>query len=309
MSAGPRLRLFAAIISESDGKRESFVGVGGDSEEHAADGAVVVDECNFTKVTFTAARSANVIAVIEGSDPELKHEYVVISAHLDHLGIGPPVNGDAIYNGALDNAAGAAVLIESARAFSAMQSRPKRSVMFLATTGEEAGLLGSSFFTSNPTVPLDAIVADINIDGPVNTFPGFLDIIGIGAEHSTLGDDVQRVADQMHILNSPDPMPDEVFFIRSDQYPFVAAGIPAVFFSTGYKSSDPSLDGMKVAMNWFDTRYHQPNDDMQQPDLDFDSAAKFAQAVVLCGLDVADNPQRPHWMAGDVFTQLFPSKN
>jgi hypothetical protein len=248
--------------------------------------------------------SRNVIARLEGSDPILKGECLVYSAHLDHLGIGQAVKGDAIYNGALDNASGSAILIEVARAFSNMKTKPRRSILFLSVTGEEAGLLGSDFFAHYPTVAKDSIVANVNMDEDLMLWP-LQDIVAFGAEHSTLDVPVKKAAAHMHLVESPDPAPEEVVFIRSDQYSFVKQGIPAVFPSAGIKSDDPKIDPVAIFKNWEQTRYHQPQDDMEQPGLDFEAAAKYARFVFLCGYYIAEDSQRPAWNKGDFFGRLY----
>ena len=251
--------------------------------------------------------SHNVVARLEGSDPALKNEYLVYTAHLDHLGVGEPVKGDSIYNGALDNASGCAILLEVARAFSLMNPRPKRSILFIAVTGEEAGLLGSDYFAHYPTVSKDAIVANVNMDEDQMLWP-LLDIIPFGAEHSTLDGVVKRAAERLHLALSPDPMPEQVIFIRSDQYSFVKQGIPAVYPSPGLKSNDPKIDPVAIFKEWEETRYHQPQDDMQQPNLDFNQAVKYAQFAYLCGWFIAQDPQRPAWNAHDFFGDHYAKK-
>jgi len=251
--------------------------------------------------------SHNVVAKLEGSDPALKNEYLVYSAHLDHLGIGEPVKGDSIYNGALDNASGCAILLEVARAFSKMNPRPKRSILFVAVTGEEAGLLGSDYFAHYPTVSKDAIVANVNMDEDQMLWP-LLDIIPFGAEHSTLDGVVKLAAERLHLGISPDPMPEEVIFIRSDQYSFVRQGVPAVFLVAGFKSNDPKIDPPAIFKDWEATRYHQPQDDMQQPGLDFNQAVKYAQFAYLCGWLITQDPARPTWNAHDFFGDRYAKK-
>jgi hypothetical protein len=251
--------------------------------------------------------SHNVVAKLEGSDPALKSEYLVYSAHLDHLGIGEPVKGDSIYNGALDNASGCAILLEVARAFSKMNPRPKRSVLFVSVTGEEAGLLGSDYFAHYPTVSKDAIVANVNMDEDQMLWP-LLDIIPFGAEHSTLDGVVKRAAERLQLGISPDPMPEEVIFIRSDQYSFVRQGVPAVFLVAGFKSNDPKIDPPAIFKDWEATRYHQPQDDMQQPGLDFNQAVKYAQFAYLCGWLITQDPARPAWNAHDFFGDRYAKK-
>jgi Peptidase family M28/PA domain len=251
--------------------------------------------------------SPNIIGKLEGSDPKLKDEYVVFSAHLDHLGIGEPVNGDKIYNGALDNASGSALLIELGRAFSGMNPRPRRSMLFVSVTGEEAGLLGSDYFARFPTVAKSAIVANVNMDEDLMLWP-LEDIIPFGAEHSSLGGVVRKAAARMRLAISPDPMPEEVVFIRSDQYSFVRQGVPAVFPVPGFKSDDPKIDPTAIFKNWEKIRYHHPSDDMEQPGLLFDEAAKYGRFVFLCGYFIAQETERPAWNRGDFFGEHYGKK-
>jgi hypothetical protein len=246
----------------------------------------------------------NVVAKLEGSDATLKNEYVVYSAHLDHLGIGEPVKGDSIYNGALDNASGSAILLEVARAFSGMKTRPRRSILFLSVTGEEAGLLGSDYFAHYPTVNKSSVVANVNMDEDQMLWP-LRDIVAFGAEHSSLDAVVQKAAARLGLSESPDPMPEEVVFIRSDQYSFVKQGVPAIFPVAGLKSDDPKIKPAEISKNWEETRYHQPQDDMDQPGLDFDAAAKYARFVFLCGWLITEDSQRPTWNKGDFFGEHY----
>ena len=245
-------------------------------------------------------QSPNILARLEGSDPQLKNEFVVYSAHLDHLGIGAPVNGDSIYNGALDNASGCAALLEIARAFSAMNPRPRRSMLFVIVTGEEAGLLGSDYFAHYPTVPKASIVANVNVDEILMLYP-LRDIVAFGAEHSSLDAVIRKAATRLHLVESPDPFPDEVDFIRSDQYSFVKQGIPAVCPSPGIKSDDPKIDPTALYNKWEQERYHQPQDDIDQPGLDFEAGTQFTRYALLVGYLIAQDPQRPTWNKGDFF--------
>jgi len=248
--------------------------------------------------------SRNIVAKLEGSDPTLKNEYVVYSSHLDHLGVGEPVKGDSIYNGALDNASGSAILLGVARAFSVMKTRPGRSILFLSVTGEEAGLLGSDYFAHYPTVNKSSVVANVNMDEDLMLWP-LRDIVAFGAEHSSLDAVVRKAAARMHLNESPDPNPEEVIFIRSDQYSFVKQGVPAIFPVPGFKSDDPKIKPTEIFKNWEQTRYHQPQDDMDQPGLDFDAAAKYARFVFLCGLLITEDSQRPTWNKGDFFGEHY----
>ena len=252
---------------------------------------------------FAESESPNIAAVLRGSDPQLKNEYVIFSAHADHVGIGEPVNGDAIYNGAVDNASGTAALLEIARALAESPVRPKRSVLFLAVAGEEEGLLGSDYYAQHPTVPAAQIVANVNMDG-ISLFYDFKDIVPLGAEHSSLNAQVHDVARHMNLEVSPDPMPEENFFIRSDQFSFVKQGIPALAISEGFKTVDPNLDGRKISVAWQTTHYHTPQDDMKQP-LDFNAARLCTQVILAVGYEVANAPTRPTWNPGDMFGQRF----
>jgi hypothetical protein len=259
-----------------------------------------------TVATHGESQSPNVIATLQGSDANLRDEYVVYSAHLDHDGLGEPVDGDNIYNGAYDNASGTAVLLEIARAFTCLPEPPKRSVLFLGTTAEEKGLLGADFFAQHPTVPLDSIVANINLDGALMLYP-IRDLVVFGAEHSSLGETFQLAAERVGLVLSPDPMPEEVLFVRSDQYPFVRQGVPAAFAIAGLQSTDPGVDGMALTREWMTTIYHTPKDDLSQ-DMDFESGATYAGVNFLAGYLVAQENERPTWNEGDFFGEKFGSK-
>jgi len=251
-------------------------------------------------------RSQNIAARLEGSDPKLKNEYVVYTAHVDHMGIGEPVKDDTIYNGALDNASGTSIVIELARAFAGMSPRPKRSILFVAVTGEEEGLLGSDYFARYPTVPKDAIVANVNIDEDVMLWP-LQDVIAFGADHSSLGAVADAAARRLGLKVSPDPIPEQVVFIRSDQYSFVKQGIPALFPVPGFASSDSKIKPEELMNAWEATVYHQPQDDMSQT-LDWDAAVAFARYNFLCGYLVAQAPERPAWNKGDFFGDHYGKK-
>jgi hypothetical protein len=253
-----------------------------------------------------AITSPNVIAVLPGSDPKLSQEYVVYTAHVDHLGIGKPINGDSIYNGAADDASGVAALLVIAKAFKSMPHAPPRSIMFLAVTGEEKGLLGSDYFAHFPTVPIRSIVADINMDG-ATVFYTFKDIVPLGAPDSSLEAVVRRDAELLGLEVSPDPEPAQNFFVRADQYSFVRQGVPSVFITEGEQARDPNFNAKKFNDDWHATRYHSPSDDMNQP-LDFDAAVEFMQVDFLVGYDIAQDPRRPTWKPGDFFGETFGRK-
>jgi hypothetical protein len=247
--------------------------------------------------------SPNVIGVLRGSDPDLSKEYVVLSAHLDHLGLGPPKNGDAIYNGAYDNASGSAALLEIAQALTRLPRRPRRSILFAAVTGEEKGLLGADYFAHHPTVAIGSVVANLNMDMFLTLYP-LRDIVAFGGEHSSLGGVVGEMAARVGLEVAPDPFPEEVIFIRSDHFPFVKKGIPALMLSPGLKSADPGANGGELLRSWISTRYHSPQDDMSQP-MNFGESARIARLYLLIAHRVAETPQRPTWNAGDFFGRLF----
>jgi hypothetical protein len=222
--------------------------------------------------TQTMGSTSNVAAILPGADPDLRHQFVVITAHLDHIGVGPRTDGDGIYNGAYDNATGVAIMLEVARALAQADRRPARSVLFLAVGAEEKGLLGSDYFADYPTVPIEDIVANVNLDMPLFLYP-LADVVAFGAEHSSLEGHVEKAAHRAGLQLSPDPMPEEVLFIRSDQYPFVKKGVPAVFFVPGFQSSDPALDAGRIFTGFLQTHYHKPSDDLHLP---FDGASAEA---------------------------------
>jgi hypothetical protein len=247
--------------------------------------------------------SRNVLAKLPGSDAKLAREHLVFSAHLDHIGIGAPVKGDAIYNGALDNALGIGIMLEAARSVSVLSSKPKRSILFIAVTAEEKGLLGADYFAKNPTVPKNSIVANINMDMPV-ILTELLDVVSIGVDHSSLQKQVSQAAEDIGFLLSPDPAPEEVVFVRSDQFAFVRQGIPAVYLAGGVVAKDPKIDGKKLLEVFLHTHYHQPSDDLTQP-IHYQTAAKMAMLNARIGQLVADDPYRPRWNLGDFLGQKF----
>jgi hypothetical protein len=247
--------------------------------------------------------SPNVIGRLPGSDPELADTYVVLSAHLDHIGVGAPESGDSIYNGAYDNATGTAVVLEAARALATLHERPRRSILFVFVTSEERGLLGSDYFANRPTVPVERIVANVNIDMPLLLYP-LGDVVAFGAENSSLDGLVARAAAATGLALSPDFMPEENVFVRSDQYSFVRRGIPAVFLVPGLKSSDPAADGAKAFGEFFARHYHRPSDDLSLP-MDMGSAERFVRANVLITFAIASDREAPRWKAGNFFGKTF----
>lgn len=259
----------------------------------------------------------NVVAVLPGSDPTLKNDYIVHVAHLDHLGVGRPVKGastpgastpgDSIFNGAHDNASGVAIMLETARLYASLPKAPRRSILFVGVTGEEMGLLGSDYFASNPTVPKEKIVANLTLDMPFFFHP-LLDIVPYGAEHSSLSKEVKQAASFLGVQISPDPIPEQTVFMRSDHFSFVRQGIPALFIKSGSQTGNPNLDGTKLNLDWRATIYHTQKDDMNQP-FDFNAAAKHAQLQFLVGYLTAQDDQRPAWNKGDFFGTKFGKGN
>ncbi len=250
--------------------------------------------------SFTDIDSYNVLGKIEGSDKKLKEEYVVHTAHLDHVGIGKPIKGDSIYNGAHDNASGVASLLEIGRLYKQI-SKPLRSVLIVMVTAEEMGLLGSAYFAGNPTVPKSQIVADVNTDMPTLIAP-LLSVAPLGAEHSSLINNVDFACKQLGIVRQQDPMPEEVRFIRSDQYSFVQQGIPALHIKYGTLTKDNSFDLVEFTKKWRDENYHRPSDEITN-NFDFDAAKKYVQLNFLISYSIAQTRQRPTWNEGDFFGQ------
>lgn len=250
--------------------------------------------------------SPNVVAILEGSDPELKNQYVVYSAHSDHIGFAKTVKKDKINNGAMDNATGTGVLLETARLFSEMAVKPKRSILFVAVTGEEKGLLGSDYFAKKPTVDQSAIVANVNLDMPILTYE-FGDVIAFGANHSDMQESVAQAAQAVGITLSDDPWPDMALFTRSDHYSFVKQGIPSVFLVPGLVSVDPNVDGSKQFNNFIATNYHKPGDDFSQ-EFNWKAAQKFAEVNFQIGKTLANQQERSKWNKDDFFGDTFSKK-
>ena len=247
--------------------------------------------------------SWNVIARLEGSDPVLRDEHVVYVAHVDHFGIGVEVDGDAVYNGAHDNASGTSIVLEIARAFASLETKPRRSVLFLIATAEEWGLLGSDYFVENPTVPRSSLVANFSLDMPFLFHP-LRDIVPYGAEHSTLAAPVRAASEHLGLAIGPDPIPEQVLFIRSDHFSFVRRGIPALFIKSGFETGDPNLDGGAINTAFRQNLYHTPFDEVDQG-FDFEAGAAHARVNFLTGYIIAQETARPAWNQGDFFGELF----
>jgi hypothetical protein len=310
------MQLAAAGMDETAGEKiaiawnpahaeELFAGTG-----HTFDGLVTMAEAGKqlprfalqakikarTAVKRGSVESQNLAAIFPGSDANLKNEYVVMSAHIDHLGVGNPINGDTIYNGAMDNASGVASIMEVADHFKESNVKTKRSVLFVVVTGEEKGLLGSRYYATNPTVPARSIVADINTDMFLPLYP--LKILTVyGLDESTVGDNTREVAQQMAIKVQPDPEPVRNVFIRSDQYNFVRRGIPSVMIAFG---SEKGSKEAAIQKKWLTERYHAPSDDLDQP-VDKQAAATFNLLVEELIERIANADVRPSWKPNSFF--------
>jgi hypothetical protein len=307
--SAPKEMLATATLSR-EGATKLFAGTAHTLDEVQRGGIKPFDLAMILRIHIRSrharVESPNVVGVLTGSDAKLKNEYVVYSAHLDHLGISDPVDGDRINNGALDNASGIATMLEVARLFATTKARPKRSILFLATTGEEKGLRGADYFANNPTTGENAIVADVNIDEILMLTPT-TDVTQLGAEHSSLGPVVAAAAKKVGVAVSDDPYPEEGDFVRSDQYPFVKQGIPSVYIGTGYHAVDPKADAAAAQMHWIQTIYHGPKDDMSQTFV-YSEAVKVGQVAYEVGRDVANAAERPTWNEGDFFGETFGKK-
>ena len=250
--------------------------------------------------TLRTIDSHNVVAKLEGSDPAHKDEYVVYSAHWDHFGIGTPVKGDKIYNGALDNASGVATVLEIARAFTQVQPAPKRSILFLMVTAEEQGLLGSQYYATNPIYPLDKTLANINIDG-VNQWGRTKDLTIIGLGASELDDYIKAAAAEQQRTLRGDPEPEKGFYYRSDHFNFAKQGVPALDPDAGIEFiGKPAEYGKQKRDEYTEHDYHAPSDEVKR-DWDLTGAADDAELLFAVGYRVANADKYPEWRAGNEF--------
>lgn len=241
----------------------------------------------------------NVVGLIRGSHRRYGDTYVVVSAHYDHLGIGPELDGDSIYNGVIDNALGVSGVLEMARAVAAAERSPRRSIIFLLTTAEEEGTLGASYFLDHPPVSLDRIIANINVDG-LAFLSAFDDVFGIGGELSDLGDALERAAESMELEVSQPPAElwSSESFSRSDQIAFAEAGVPSILINEGFSWPGVSeQDAIERSAAWFVERYHTPFDDLAQP-LDLEASAVHARLVLALVLEAAESARAPSWHPG-----------
>lgn len=258
-------------------------------------------KANFAvKNTLREINSANVAAKVEGSDPTLKNEYVIYSAHWDHLGLDPKLQGDQIFNGALDNASGTAALLEIAEAFTKLATPPKRSVLFLAVTAEEKGLLGAKYYANNPLYPVNKTLANINMDG-VNQWGRTKDITMVGDDNSTLIDLLRETASAQNRTVNPDPEPEKGFYYRSDHFEFAKVGVPALYTDSGidYIGRDASYSKQKRD-EYTEKDYHKISDQIK-PDWDLAGAVEDAQLLTAIGYRVAQAVKYPEWKVGSEF--------
>jgi Zn-dependent M28 family amino/carboxypeptidase len=252
------------------------------------------------KNTMRTIESRNVLAKLEGNDPKLKDEYVVYTAHWDHLGIGDPVKGDKIYNGALDNASGVAALLEMARAFTQVKPAPRRSVLFLMVTAEEQGLLGSQYYAVTPVYPLEKTVANINLDG-VNQWGRTKDVTVIGLGASDLDDYLREAATEQGRTLRPDPEAEKGFYYRSDHFNFAKQGVPALYTDTGVEFIGKSPEySQQKRDEYTKVDYHQPSDQIK-PDWDLAGAVEDSELLVAVGYRVANADKYPEWKPGNEF--------
>ena len=249
-----------------------------------------------TRVDVAKIESANLVAKIPGKDPALKDEYVVLSAHLDHVGIGEPINGDRIYNGAMDDGSGSALILDMAQSFKKYPEKLRRSILLVLVTGEEKGLLGSKYFAAHPTVPPASIVADVNVDMFLPIVPLKL-LTVLGLDDSDLGDRTREIAQSLGVKVQPDPEPLRNLFVRSDQYNFIRHGVPSVIMSVAPEPGSPEV---KIFKDWLTQRYHAPSDDVDQP-VDLAAAAKYEEIVRALLVNIADDDHRPQWKPDSFF--------
>jgi hypothetical protein len=255
-----------------------------------------------THVELAHVQSANIVAKLTGSDPALKDEYVVLSAHLDHVGIGEPINGDRIYNGAMDDGSGSALVLDMAESFKKHPEKFKRSILLILVTGEEKGLLGSKYFAAHPTVPAKSMVADVNADMFLPIVPLHV-LTVLGLDESDMGDRARAAALSSGVRVQPDPQPERNVFIRSDQYNFICHGVPSVMMDVGANDDAER----KIFKDWLTQRYHAPSDDVNQP-VDLGSAARYEEIVRALLVNVADDERRPAWKAESFFRRYAEGK-
>jgi len=259
-----------------------------------------------TATSHKKTSSPNVVGVLKGSDTTLAATSVVLTAHLDHTGLRASGDGDRINNGAYDNAVGSAIVLEVARALASQAVRPKRTVVVALVTAEEKGLLGSDYFAHHPVKAAGRMVANVNLDMPV-FMAASSDIVAFGSEHSSLDEVVERAVKALGYTMSPDPMPQENIFVRSDQYSLVKQGVPAVYLMPGFTATDPAVNGRQVFGGFLARHYHRPSDDLSLP-MDLPAVERFTRANLAVARAIADDPADPTWKPGNFFGKMFGKK-
>ncbi len=255
------------------------------------------------KHKFRAVKSSNVAALIEGEDPAGKKEFIIYTSHWDHLGFGPPVNGDSIYNGALDNASGVAGLLEIARAFAANKNKLTRSILFVNTTAEESGLLGSYYYAAHPLAPLNKTVAVINMDG-LNIWGKTRDMVVVGRGFSALDKYLQAAVSSRGRYLSPDAEPEKGYYFRSDHFPFAKRGVPALYAGTGTEFiGRPAGWGEKIREKYTKEKYHKPQDEFSTA-WNLDGAVEDLEALFRTGFALAGSSEFPNWNGKSPFKKL-----
>ena len=249
--------------------------------------------------------SPNVAALLTGADPELRDEHLVLTAHLDHLGVGDPIDGDSIYNGTLDNASGSSALLTLASVLTGMEA-PRRSILFLWVTAEESGLLGSEYFARSPTVE-GRVVANQNVDGVMGMITATSDMLAFGYEHSNLSEAVDFAVARTGTPIAPDPTPDQNLFIRSDQYAFVRQGIPAIWVQSARSAVDPARNAQAELDAWIAERYHRPTDDLAQP-MDLEGVMNELRTVFFVTHYIANEMREIRWDEESFLYQRFGAR-
>lgn len=260
-----------------------------------------------SSATHRRTSSPNVVAKLPGSDPSLAATSVVLSAHLDHTGVNPDGEGDRINNGFYDNAMGTAIVLEVARVLAAQPVRPKRSIVVVLVTAEEKGLIGSDYFARHPGAPAGRLVANVNLDMPL-FLAASKDLVAFGSENSTLDAVVRQAVTALGYSLSPDPMPQENLFVRSDQYSFVKQGVPAVYLMPGFTAADAAVNGQQVVGGFLAQHYHKPSDDLTLP-MDQAAVVKFTRANLAIARAIADDAVDPTWKPGNFFGKVFGKKD
>jgi Zn-dependent M28 family amino/carboxypeptidase len=302
----PKLNLSAWLTLEASRKLLAFSGFDLDQAIQLADNKAFKPIPLGVKISISMKNSLreietkNVIGLLKGSDKKLKNEYIIYTAHYDHLGIGPAINGDSIYNGAFDNASGVSSIISMAKAFTGLKVKPKRSILFIATAAEEPGMLGSEYFCQNPIVESPKMAAIMNIDG-VNIWGPTKDIVIIGGKYSNLLGIIDGVAKQIDMYAVDDQNPNFGGFFRSDQFPFAKIGIPGISFSNGdVFAGNPNTWGKSQRIKHIENFYHMPSDEVKDW-WNYQGMIKNTELFFLCGLKIANDKDTPQWKQGNQF--------